>query len=61
MLQCMIVNSIVSTDLARMVKKAALEGQDLPRMYLAHHELESLTIIINFYYYCRHSAFAQTR
>ena len=27
-------------------QQIALEGQDLPRTYLAHHELESVTIII---------------
>ena len=27
-------------------KQIALEGQDLPRTYLAHHELESVIIIV---------------
>ena len=30
----------------RCSKQAALEGQDLPCMYLAHHELESIDIIM---------------
>ena len=34
-------------------EQIALEGQDLPRTYLAQHELESVNVfIIDCYYYC---------
>ena len=38
----MIVNCVVSPN----SQQAALEGQDLPRSYLAHDELEGVDIII---------------
>ena len=46
MLQCVIVSYVMHLNLTRMLKQIALEGQDLPRTYLAHHELESFMIII---------------
>ena len=35
-------------------EKTALEGQDLPRVYLAHHELESVIVIIILRKYCKY-------
>ena len=42
MLQCVIVNCVISQTPTRMLTTGCLEGQDLPCIYLAHHELESV-------------------
>ena len=46
MLLCMIVKFVELVDLQRCARQTALERQDLSCTYLAHHELESVIIII---------------
>ena len=46
MLQCVIVKTVELADLTEMHKTTALEKQDLSCTYLAHHELESKTILV---------------
>jgi hypothetical protein len=45
MLRCVIVRTVKLVNIIEMCK--TLERQDLSRMYLAHHELESVITIIN--------------
>ena len=46
MLQCVIVNCVAQQTLQGCSEQIALEGQDLPRTYLARHELVSVIIMM---------------